>query len=75
MIEIIDNYLDKKHCDSLNNLHIDYYKVHWYRENSPAKNPLYDLISSTHYSDQLSGATAWYNIRPTNPQWHNDINS
>jgi hypothetical protein len=75
MIEIIDNYLDKKHCDSLDNLHINYYKVHWYRKNSCLKNPLYDLISSTHYSDQLSGATAWYNIRPTNPQWHNDIDS
>ena len=84
MIEILDDYLDSHVLDLLNNLHIDYHKVHWYRENSLAnkelahwykKNPLYNLISSTHYSDQLSGATAWYNIRPTNPTWHNDIDS
>ena len=70
MIEILDDYLDSHVLDLLNNLHIDYHKVHWYK-----KNPLYNLISSTHYSDQLSGATAWYNIRPTNPTWHNDIDS
>ena len=84
MIEILDDYLDSHVLDLLNNLHIDYHKVHWYRENSLAnkelahwykKNPLYNLISSTHYSDQLSGATAWYNIRPIKPQWHNDIES
>ncbi|MEC8912322.1 MAG: 2OG-Fe(II) oxygenase [Chloroflexota bacterium] len=75
MIEISDNFLPQKHLDSLNNLHIEYGKVHWYGESCSPQNSLHTLIASTHYSDQLSGATAWYNIRPKTHMWHNDIDS
>ena len=75
MIKIIDNFLDDKHYNDLTSLHIEYSKVHWYGESCSPQNSLQNLISLTQYSDQLSGATAWYNIRPIKPQWHNDIES
>ena len=90
MIEIIDDFLDIKDYDGLNELHTEYASVHWHGANCSPKNALHKLISSTEpYSDsranrflsnydskkKLSGATAWYNIRPIDPQWHNDIDS
>ena len=75
MIKIIDNFLENKHYNDLTSLHIEYSKVHWYGESCSPQNSLQNLISLTQYSEQLSGATAWYNIRPIKPQWHNDIES
>jgi len=86
MIKITDNFLEKEHYDDLNKLHTEYASVHWYGESCSPKNSLHKLIASTHYSwmnyghklhysEKLSGATAWYNIRPIDPQWHNDIDS
>jgi hypothetical protein len=75
MIKITDNFLDDKHYEELTSLHIEYGKVHWFGESCSPTNSLQKLIFSTHYSKDLSGATAWYNIRPLKPQWHNDIKS
>ena len=75
MIQITDNFLDDKHYNDLTSLHIEYSKVHWYGESCSPLNSLQKLISLTHYSDNLSGATAWYNIRPINPVEHSDIDS
>ena len=76
MIHIEDGYLTDKHYDDLCNFSIEYNKVHWIGRKAAASNPLYALVSKTYPNNQkLTGATAWYNIRPINPQWHNDIDS
>ena len=47
-MEILDNYLFDEKVQALNELHIEYAKVHWigYEYNSK-KNPLIDLVLST----------------------------
>jgi len=75
-IHIEDNYLAQKHYDELCSLHIEYSKVHWIGANSASSNALSALVFKTYpNNEKLTGATAWYNIRPTHPQWHDDINS
>ena len=75
-MEILDNYLFDEKVQALNELHIEYAKVHWigYEYNSK-KNPLIDLVLSTKpvLQDRAHGATAWYNVRPIDPVWHSDI--
>ena len=75
MIHIEDNYISKKHYGELNSLWVKYNKVHWIGTKTISKNPLHKLVYKTRPRTKVSGATAWYNIRPTNPQWHDDINS
>ncbi len=75
-MEIIDNYIKNELYDALCTLHIEYNAVHWMGYSAPSDHALHELIAKTRpigYSPK--GATAWYNIRPTNPQWHNDIKS
>ena len=75
-LNIIDSYLLESEIDALNNLHIEYAKVHWIGwECFLTDNPLIDLVMSTKrmLSKQAYGATAWYNVRPINPKWHSDI--
>ena len=75
-MKIIDNYLEQDHVDALNALHIEYAKVHWVgAESNPNTNALTQLVHSTknYVQDPVLGATAWYNVRPIDPVWHNDI--
>ena len=75
-MKIIDDYLEQDHVEALNNLHIEYAKVHWIgAESDPNINALTKLVHSTkqYLSDPALGATAWYNVRPIDPVWHNDI--
>ena len=75
-IHIQDDFLLQEHYDELCNFSIEYNKVHWIGRKSAPNNPLYALVSKTYpKNEKLTGATAWYNIRPINPQWHNDIDS
>ena len=77
-LNIIDSYLLESEIDALNNLHIEYAKVHWIGWDCfLTDNPLIDLVMSTKrmLSKQAYGATAWYNVRPINPRWHSDITS
>ena len=75
-MKIEDDYLTADQMQALNELHIEYAKVHWigYEYNSK-KNPLIDLVLSTKpvLQDRAHGATAWYNVRPIDPVWHSDI--
>ena len=74
MIE--DDYLTDDQMQALNELHIEYAKVHWIGyEYSGKKNPLIDLVMSTKpkLKERAHGATAWYNVRPIDPVWHSDI--
>ena len=75
-IHIQDNFLLEEHYDELCNFSILYNKVPWVGRKSAPSNPLYALVSKTYPgNEELTGATEWYNIRPINPQWHNDIDS
>ena len=76
-MRIIDDYLPQEQVDALDNLTIGYAKVHWVGAESESVNPLTELVHSTqqYLSEDALGATAWYNVRPVNPVWHNDIMS
>jgi hypothetical protein len=75
-MKLIDDYLEQDHVHALNNLHIEYAKVHWVGAASdPNTNALTQLVHSTYkyLEGPVLGATAWYNVRPVDPVWHNDI--
>ena len=72
---IEDNYIKNELYTSLCTLHIEYNKVHWIGYEASPKNPLHELVLQTKPEETHRGATAWYNIRPIDPQWHNDIDS
>ena len=75
-MKVIDDYLEQDHVAVLNNLHIEYAKVHWVgAESNPDTNALTQLVHSTknYLKEPALGATAWYNVRPVDPVWHNDI--
>ena len=74
-MNILDNYLPQDKVDALNNLTIEYAKVHWVGAKSESVNPLTDLVHSTYQylTTPALGATAWYNVRPIDPVWHTDI--
>ena len=76
-MKILDDYLPQDKVDKLNNLTIEYAKVHWVGAKSESANPLTELVLSTqqYLSAPALGATAWYNVRPINPVWHDDIQS
>jgi|TARA_R110000787_G_scaffold163277_2_gene276495 hypothetical protein len=75
-INIQDDFLSREQYNELCNFSIEYNKVHWIGRKSAPKNPLYALVSKTYPNDEnLTGATAWYNVRPIDPKWHNDIDS
>ena len=47
-----------------------------YHLNAKPKNILHKLVQKVASTEKnMMGATAWYNIRPVNPQIHNDIDS
>ena len=76
-MKIIDDYLPEESVDALDNLTIEYAKVHWVGAKSESVNPLTDLVHSTYQylTAPALGATAWYNVRPVDPVWHCDIMS
>ena len=73
---INDNFLEESHITALQALWIEYNKVHWLGTDAESTNPLHQLMKKTKPNNStVSGATAWYNIRPVNPTEHNDIDS
>lgn len=79
MIEIIDNYASKDLYSQLLEANLYYGKVHWIGIQAEPVNALHDLVHEVYRSnveqENITGATAWYNIRPKNPKMHNDIDS
>ena len=79
MIEIIDNYASEDLYGQLLETSLAYSKVHWIGIQAEPENALHDLVHEVYNSnveqEGISGATAWYNIRPKNPKMHNDIDS
>ena len=75
IVIINDNFLEESHIAALQSLWIEYNKVHWVGTDVEPANPLHQLMKKTKPNNIVSGATAWYNIRPVNPVEHNDIDS
>ena len=79
MIKIIDNYASEDLYNQLLVENLYYGKIHWAGIQAEPANALHDLIHEVYRSnveqEDITGATAWYNIRPKNPKMHNDIDS
>ena len=79
MIEIIDNYASEDLYNQLLVENLYYGKVHWIGIRAEPKNTLHDLVHEVYQSNVsqqgITGATAWYNIRPKDLKVHNDIDS
>ena len=79
MIEIIDNYASEDLYNQLLVENLYYGKVHWIGIHAEPENVLHDLVHEVYKSNveqqDITGATAWYNIRPKDMKVHNDIDS
>ena len=79
MITISDNFLDDVSYKALNNTSMVYAKVHWIGIKAAPENPFHNFIHKIFrhaWPDghgTISGATAWWNIRPTDPKPHSDL--
>ena len=79
MITISDNFLDDVSYKALNNTSMVYAKVHWIGIKAAPENPFHDFIHKIFLhawpdgNSVISGATAWWNIRPTDPKPHSDL--
>ena len=79
MISITDNFLDKNSFDSLGNTSMVYSKVHWVGKAAEPENAFHELVHKIFKhawrdgSSIISGATAWWNIRPIDPKPHSDL--
>jgi len=84
LIRIIDNFLDDDSFESMGKVSMVYSKVHWigrcagFRRTFPL-NRFNDLVFKVFRHEwpeghgSISGATAWWNIRPTDPKPHSDL--
>jgi hypothetical protein len=79
VIKIIDNYASEDLYNQLLEENLYYGKVHWIGIHAEPENVLHDLVHEVYQSNvdqkNITGATAWYNIRPKNQKIHNDIDS
>ena len=79
MISITDDFLDKNSFDALGNTSMVYSKVHWVGRAAEPENEFHRLVHKIFrhaWSDghsSISGATAWWNIRPVDPKPHSDL--
>ena len=82
MITIRDNFLKKELVQELENTSMVYSKVHWIGSRAKTENAFHELVHKigstggayTLFRDtKISGATAWWNIRPIDPKPHSDL--
>ena len=87
MITVTDNFLDKDTLQALENTSMVYSKVHWIGKNAEPENAFHELVHKIFYEsgmynggplmnwrgESISGATAWWNIRPIDPKPHSDL--
>ena len=81
MITITDNFLNKDSLQALENTSMVYSKVHWIGRNAKPENAFHELVHKIFYHElawsdgqsSISGATAWWNIRPIEPKPHSDL--
>ena len=79
MITVTDNFLDKHLLQELENTSMVYSKVHWIGRDAEPENAFHELVHKIFYTtfpeydSSISGATAWWNIRPIDPKPHSDL--
>ena len=87
MITVTDNFLDKDTLQALENTSMVYSKVHWIGKNAEPENAFHELVHKIFHEsgmynggplmnwrgESISGATAWWNIRPIDPKPHSDL--
>jgi len=79
MIRITDNFLDNDSFEAVGETSMVYSKVHWVGRHALPENPFHDLVYKVFRHEwpngrgTISGATAWWNIRPTDPKPHSDL--
>jgi len=88
MITVTDNFLDKDTLQALENTSMVYSKVHWIGKNAEPENVFHELVHKIFHESEtyngntllgrwrgesISGATAWWNIRPIDPKPHSDL--
>ena len=81
MITVTDNFLQPELLQKLENTSMVYSKVHWVGRNADPENTFHVLIHKIFYHElawsddqnSISGATAWWNIRPIDPKPHSDL--
>ena len=77
MITVTDNFLQPELLQELENTSMVYSKVHWIGKNAKPENAFHKLIHEIDgeliWDGSLSGATAWWNIRPIDPKPHSDL--
>ena len=79
MIRITDNFLDNDSFEAVGETSMVYSKVQWVGRHALPENPFHDLVYKVFRHEwpngrgTISGATAWWNIRPTDPKPHSDL--
>ena len=79
MLSITDDFLDEASFKALGNTSMVYSKVHWVGRAAEPENAFHELVHKIFrhaWSDghsSISGATAWWNIRPVDPKPHSDL--
>ena len=79
MITVTDNFLDKDTLQALETTSMVYSKVHWIGRDAEPENAFHELVHKIFYTtfpeydSSISGATAWWNIRPIDPKPHSDL--
>ena len=87
MITITDNFLDDDLFDALGKTSMVYSKVQWVGRHAAPENAFHDFVHKVFRHEwpveyrvapedghsSISGATAWWNIRPTYPKPHSDL--
>ena len=79
MITVTDNFLQPKLLQELENTSMVYSKVHWTGREAKPENAFHELVHKIfHHTwpdghSSISGATAWWNIRPIDPKPHSDL--
>ena len=80
MIKIYDDFLDDDLYYRLGKTSMTFSQVQWVGKYAKPENAFHEFIKELYFhaypkildGDEIMGATAWWNIRPTNPKPHND---
>ena len=79
MITITDDFLDESSYLALGNTSMKFSEVHWVGINAKPDNAFHEFVHKIYSyawpygGGSISGATAWWNIRPKDPLPHSDL--
>ena len=80
MIKLYDNFLNDDLYDRLGKSGMTFSQVQWIGRYAKPENAFHEFVKKLYFhaypnvgrQDGIMGATAWWNIRPSNPKPHND---